>query len=192
MEKSQHPTSSIALGPGGQITDCELLERLERTPILKPRDSLKLGIYFSESPSPTNRYLGDALWDSGISRIVVSRPVRLAIWDTFEVDSSELLDQKWDSTHPDPQGKEDADNQSFVFARVSGIGMLFENFAEKMENQPSTSSTLAPIPMNCLIPKLPISKLPHLLLPKNSTAATIDARERRERSSALNCHFLRK
>jgi|SRR5579864_5311361 len=126
MEKSQHPTSSIALGPGGQITDCELLERLERTPILKPQDSLKLGIYFSESPSPTNRYLGDALWDSGISRIVVSRPVRLAIWDTFEVDSSEWLDQKWDSAHPDPQGKEDTDNQSFVFARVSGIGMLFE------------------------------------------------------------------
>jgi hypothetical protein len=121
MAESQHPTPGITLGPGGQITDCEVLEVLEHTPSLQPKELLKLALYFNKFS--TNTQLGHLLWETGLGRIVTDPIIAQDILKVTGIPIMSYIDEQEDTTSGDDDDESSEDFwDSFHFLRNPFIG----------------------------------------------------------------------
>lgn len=148
MAEPRHLTSSITLDQGGRITDCELLEELEDTPILQPKELLKFAIYFTNSP--TNKDLANLLWNRGLASIVTNPRVAQVIMQTtalnltaYETGFEEALElfDPWEDDNDSPQMSalsrdREIDDLSFLFIPIcdTGLGLLIEKHRLKNGN----------------------------------------------------------
>src|SRR5215813_9881933 len=105
MAESQFSTNGITFGQGGLVTDPRLLEVLVNTPILKPRDVMKLAIYFRASP--TISHLGEVLWEKGRKSITMDQSVAQVVKQFFGLDiilfNKAFDDAIEDQFDPDPE-----------------------------------------------------------------------------------------
>src|SRR5262249_7946583 len=97
----------------------------------KPRDVMKLAIYFRASP--TISHLGEVLWEKGRKSITMDQSVAQVVKQFFGLDiilfNKAFDDAIEDQFDPDPEENPEPPfpfDFEFLFARVSGIGMLFE------------------------------------------------------------------
>jgi hypothetical protein len=142
MPESQFPASSIALGEGGRVTDPVLLKELAATPVLQPRDLLKLAIHFSAFP--TNAHLANVLWEFALETIVQNPIIAevtakvfginivkfLHAFEKFNTEAEDILEDfthrlRGEGAEADDESREVV-GQNFISVRISGINVLIE------------------------------------------------------------------